>query len=170
MHALFRSLFLMICVAALLFWGRPGGQNSCSNTLDADLIRLSGVCPLFIEGLEGVDKGRIDSRWGVGPETKISFILAREGTVYLHYRISNPIQGQDLDILANEVTIKKYTNMPTQVDLNPWVSARIAFKGTRGINTIIFRYKDWNYKTTAFIPQDSRRFAVNFTALQILAE
>jgi len=160
----------MICVAALLFWGRPGGQNTCSNTLDADLIRLSGVCPLFIEGMGGVDKGRFDSRWGFGPETRISFILAQEGTVYLHYRISNLIQGQDLDILANDVTIKKYTDMPSQTDLKPWVSARIAFKGMRGINTIIFRYKDWNYKTTPVIPQDTRRFAVNFTTLQILAE
>lgn len=170
MFALFRYLLLMALVIGLLFWGRPHGQQSCYDMLDADLIRLSGVCPVFAEGLGGVDTGRIDSRWGYGPETRLTFILANTDSVYLRYRISNPISGQGMEISANGVILKRYTDMPAQTGLAPWVEARIVFKGKVGINTVVFRYADWNHKSSSFVAEDSRPLAMSFTALQLFAQ
>ena len=112
--------------------------------------------------------GLLRHRWALGPETIMAFILSNEKEIRLHLAFNNPIRGQQMDLEINGQIIKQWTNIPPHKWLNEWVDEAVSFSGKPGVNTIVFKWKDWNHNRTTFAPNDPRPLSVTFFRLRIV--
>ncbi|MBF2004284.1 MAG: hypothetical protein IGS49_02090 [Chlorogloeopsis fritschii C42_A2020_084] len=102
-------------------------------------------------------------RWALGPETNIVFQLKDSQLLNLSFKFENPIEAQNVLIEVNGVPLDSFKN------LNPGASIdrNLKFKAVKGINRIVFKYKDWNHHQTTFAPKDDRTISVQFKRLTL---
>jgi hypothetical protein len=121
-------------------------------------------------GLRGSGLFRIEdngqgepARWAIGPETLLSFRLRESKPLELTFRFVNPIEGQDVAVEINGVSVANISN----IRAGSTIERRIKFQGVAGVNRVIFRAKDWNHHKTTFIANDPRLLAIQFKELAI---
>ncbi|MBD2246373.1 hypothetical protein [Nostoc sp. FACHB-888] len=136
---------------------------------EADLIKFQVPYGLSVNGLT---LGTIEThegsrwRWGLSPETLLKFKLLNSKSVTLAFSFMNPINGQDVFVEANGVTLDKLVNISKDTN----IKRRLKFQSIPGWNTVVFKYKDWNNGKVTFAPDDERKMTVNFTQLAIEEE
>ncbi|MFN6484064.1 MULTISPECIES: hypothetical protein [unclassified Nostoc] len=133
---------------------------------EADLIKFQVPYGLNLKGLTlETHQGSI-WRWGLSPETLLKFKLPNSKSVALAFSFMNPINGQDIFVEANGVTLDKLVNISKDTN----IKRRLKFQSIPGWNTVVFKYKDWNNGKVTFAPDDERKMTVNFTQLAIEEE
>ncbi|WP_341528682.1 hypothetical protein [Nostoc sp. UHCC 0302] len=134
---------------------------------ESNLIKINSPRSLALQGLSDIEKDNKSNswRWALGPETVISFQLAKSQPLKLNFKFINLIASQNVDVEINGVAINK-----NSYEVGDQVEHSFKFQGTVGLNKIIFRYKDWNKHNTTFAPNDVRLMAINFQELLILAQ
>jgi len=133
------------------------------NIAEADLLRVRSPYGLTVAGLSEIEKNAEGSiwRWALGPETRLTFQMPRTQSLAVVFSFLNSISGQDVVVEANGVTVKI-------ADINQdTIKRRLEFQGIEGLNTIVFKYKNWNKNPVAFAPNDPRPMAIQFTQLTI---
>lgn len=136
---------------------------------EANLIKFQVPYGLNVNGLT---LGTIEThegsrwRWGLSPETLLKFKLPNSKSVTLVFTFINPINGQDVLVEANGVTLDKLVNISKDTN----IKRRLKFKSIPGWNTVVFKYKDWNNGKITFAPGDERKMTVNFTQFTIEEE
>jgi FkbM family methyltransferase len=137
-------------------------------TLDlADSNLLKVQCPdgLTVTGLFNIENNGPAERWrwAVGPETLLSFRLGDSKPLELTFRFVNPIEGQEVAVEINGVSVANISN----IRAGEIIERRIKFQGGAGVNRLIFRSKDWNHHKTTFVPNDPSPLAIQFKELAI---
>lgn len=133
---------------------------------ESDLIQTIRPYGLKLTGLNPIDQdesGINHGRWSLGPENKLEFILSENQLLELVFEFKNPIDNQSIIVEINGNTVD------TMLDIKGGATVKnnLKFRGIKGLNTIRFKYKDWNHNKAKFIPKDERHFAVYFTELSL---
>lgn len=125
-------------------------------------------------GSLGLNAGKY-YRWGLGPESSLSFFLPADATVRASLDCINFIPGQEVAIVANGnplVTLR----FPTygSLDANPGTTT-FAFAGRKGLNTVALRYKFWNMnkllgKPARYLEGIDAPVALHITGLNLTIE
>lgn len=126
------------------------------------LLKATGLS--IIEKNE--DNQNIKWRWALGPETQLTFKLLKQQPLRLNFSFSSLMNNQTVNIDLNGTPIETAINLNKSAP----VSKTLVFQGVAGLNTITFKYKDWNKNRVEFIPNDDRAMAVQFTQLAIATE
>lgn len=131
---------------------------------EADLLRVRSPYGLTITGLSEIEKNAEGSiwRWALGPETRLTFKLPRTQSLALVFSFLNSISGQDVVVEANGATLEKVADINQDT-----IKRRVEFQSLEGLNTVVFKYKNWNKNPVAFAPNDPRPLAIQFTQLTI---
>lgn len=159
------------CAIILLLFQLP--LFGCDKTarFHADLIENVLPDNFEISGLHPIERDHIlKIRWALYEETQLTFTLLKEKKLRLYLAFNNPIPGQQVDLEINGQIIKQWTDIPQHNWLNEWIDEAVSFTGKPGVNTIVFRYKDWNHNRTTFVPNDPRPLSVAFLRLRIDGE
>jgi hypothetical protein len=110
------------------------------------------------------DNGQVErARWAIGAESKLSFLLRESKPLELTFRFLNPIEGQEVAVEINGVSIAHISNIRSGTT----IERRLKFQGVAGVNRLIFRYNDWNHHKTTFAFNDPRPLAIQFKELAI---
>ncbi|MCP6762838.1 MAG: hypothetical protein NHB32_29670 [Fischerella sp. CENA71] len=131
-----------------------------SNLLD---IRSQSTF-ISVTGLSGFEEVPPKTfRWALGSETNIMFKLKGSQSLNLSFKFENPIEAQNILIEVNGVPLESFEH------LNPGaiIDRNLSFKALKGINRIVFKYKDWNHNQVTFAPNDSRAMSIVFKRLMI---
>lgn len=154
----------LLGVVALVFWGPLGnllGPRSVNlvQDLDSDLV--------LAENLTGLEHSRVVSwRWGLGPQTKLTFRLDSDQDVRLTLRfVSYLYQGVAVAVNGESLAVIDHV-FPEGI-----VEQIFEFRGREGVNEIVISYGDWNHRAD-MAPQadDPRLLAVAFVKLTVSAE
>ncbi len=124
-------------------------------TLDRN-IRTSGLL-----GVEA-DKGG-KWRWGLGPETAVTFTLPEKRRIGLELEYSNVIERQGLSILVNGKEVYAVLDLEKCQWLKGNAQLRLEVEGMPGENTILLRYAKWNGHGGVVAENDTNPYALAFT-------
>lgn len=118
---------------------------------ESNLLQVRAPHSLNTMGLSEIEKNAQGGnwRWGLGPETLLSFKLSKSQTLDLTFRFVNPIAAQDVGVEINAVAVEKISN----TKVGETISRSFKFQGVAGLNNIIFRYQDWNKHQITFAPK-----------------
>jgi hypothetical protein len=132
---------------------------------EADLLRVRSPYGLTISGLSEIEKNAQGSswRWALGPETRLSFKLPSSQSLALVFSFVNPISSQDVVVEANGVTVGRFVD----IKKDDIIKRRVNFKSIEGLNTVVFKYKNWNKNQVTFAPNDPRPMAIKLAQLAI---
>lgn len=121
-----------------------------------------------VTGLSKIEQNEQNSkwRWALGAETKITFNLRKPQPLQLGFSLTSPINNQNINIELNGTPI--YTSI--NLNKSDVASRTTILQGFTGLNTITFKYKDWNKNGVTFEPNDDRPMAVSFNQLVIATE
>ncbi len=135
------------------------------NTSEADLLRVNSPSSLITTGLSLTEKNAQGSslRWALGPETRLTFKLAKSQSLTLDFSFVNPIINQDVVVEANGVIIGKFVD----INKNDSIKSHVKFQGLDGFNKVVFKYENWNKNQVTFAPDDERAMAILFTQLAL---
>lgn len=140
-----------------------------SKPVPGDLFNLVTMnASIAVQGLGGIERDPAGTwRWGLGPETEISFTLPTPGEVQFDLRFCNVIEGQHVEVLANGEKMMNLANLPKQAWLNEDTQAVLRFNGHAGRNTITLRYALWNHHGTEISQSDAMPYAMALTGLTL---
>lgn len=147
----------------------PGATDLQSQTfLDpsgTDLVQVRSLDGLTVTGIDLIEKNAQTSwRWAIGPETRLTFKLAKAQPLLVVFSFNNPISDQDVVIEANGKTVDKILDIKQNGAI---IQHSVEFQAVEGVNTVVFKYKNWNKRPVTFAPEDPRQMAVAFTQLAI---
>ena len=103
-------------------------------------------------------------RFGLGPETVLTFNSVEKTTMQLNFQLHNLIPGQEVSIWVNGTEKRHFTELNHR---GKPVTGTVEFESVAGRNEIRLVYADWNHKQTAYFPKDARPVAINILALAI---
>lgn len=136
----------------------------------ADLLAGTNIKSIQVGGLGQTEESRRQRFiWGFGPQTLLVFTLQQPRRLRLEYGISNTLPGQHVQVVVNDV-IMAQNAFPEGCDGNESQKAVLVFNAKAGLNTISFRYDDWNGHKTMLNAEDGRPLAVRFTTLRLVAD
>ena len=157
-------LGVVAILAGLVLWGPLG---NILGVRSVDVIQVIDSPYVALENVSEPESSAVVRwRWGLGPETRLTFALDQDQEVeavlrfvsylYLEYEIE--VNGEQV-AFADDVFPKGLFN------------EELRFMGQEGINEIVIRYSDWNHKADQ-APQDDdpRPLAVAFVRLKITAQ
>jgi len=122
---------------------------------------------IAVQGLGGIERDQMGKwRWGMGPETEITFDLPAPGEVEFDLRFCNIIEGQQMAILANDEKLADLKNLPKQAWLRDTRTV-LRFQGNAGRNTFTIRYGLWNRYGAEVSQTDATPYALAFTGLTL---
>lgn len=132
-----------------------------------NLLESRNPYGLTITGLSEIEQDQQNNRWrwGLGPETRLSFKLSTSQKIVLSFSFNNPIDNQEVLLKVNGQVIRNILN----ISENKVKEDLIEFTGKKGINNIVFKYKDWNQNNISFAPKDKRNMAIYFTKLKLFS-
>jgi len=132
---------------------------------ESNLLEVQSPYGLTVTGLFNIENNGPAERWrwAVGPETLLSFRLRDSKPLELTLRFVNPIEGQEVAVEINGVSVANISN----IRAGEIIERRIKFEGGAGVNRLIFRAKDWNHHKTTFAPNDPSPLAIQFKELAI---
>ncbi|MEA5597532.1 hypothetical protein [Rivularia sp. UHCC 0363] len=132
---------------------------------EANLITSSSSSSfLSITGLS-VTEGTTSNkwRWALGSDSSISFRLPESQLLKLSFAFNNPIEAQNIIVEFNGETKAIFKDLKKDAIVNH----DIKIKAIKGINHIVFKYKDWNTNKVTFAHNDSRPMSIRFNKLVI---
>jgi len=134
---------------------------------ETNLLKTSSQSSFMsILGLSYIEENtQINWRWALGPETNIVFKLNDSQLFDLSFKFDNPIEGQNVVVEVNGVTVKSFNNLIKNASVDSHL--RLQASTSKGINRVVFKYKYWNSNQTRFAPNDYREMSVLFTRLLI---
>jgi FkbM family methyltransferase len=132
---------------------------------ESNLLEVQSPYGLTVTGLFNIENNRPAERWrwAIGPETLLSFRLRDSKPLELTFRFVNPIEGQEVAVEINGVSVANISN----IRAGAIIERRIKFQGGAGVNRVIFSSKDWNHHKTTFVPNDPSPLAIQFKELAI---
>jgi hypothetical protein len=133
-----------------------------------DLLREGPRPRAAVSGLYNLESGGANEfRWAAGTGVAIVFELAEAGPATLALAAATFVPGQNLAVAVNGVPVFAGP-VPRQGDaLSPDRRRLVAFTGRRGLNLIAISFADYNRKTTAYAPGDTRLLAAAFDELTL---
>ncbi len=150
----------------------PGGnlETSAFRGFDLEIIptgvfdSASGpaVTPMHFGKIEHNDANIW--RWGLGPQSQLTFDLAEAASVWLEFDFANVIAGQTVTVMANGEVLKVLPDLPADAR----ESLRIPIAGHPGRNTVTIGYSDWNHGRTTFSEGDIRPMALFIRKLRVV--
>lgn len=134
--------------------------------VESNLLKFHSPPGLRVTGLFSIEDYGQEverARWAIGPETLLSFRLGESKPLELTFRFVNPIEGQEVAVEINGVSVANISN----IRAGTTIERRIKFQGVAGVNRLILSSNDWNHHKTTFAPNDPRRLAIQFKELAI---
>lgn len=106
---------------------------------ESNLIKVSSPYSLTTSGLSDITNYQQSwyFRWGMNPETVLSFALSEPQALKLTFRFESFIGLYDVSLEINGETIDNFS----KTVMGSSVNRNIEFQGIKGTNKIIFRYK-----------------------------
>jgi len=103
-------------------------------------------------------------RFGLGPSTTFEFTDTRIRTVALSFSVVGLFPEQEFGVEVNGQTRHHVTGIPVQRSA---LTQTATFTTQPGVNTVVLQYKDWNRRSQAYLPGESRVLAAKFVRLSI---
>jgi hypothetical protein len=165
---LVRSALVFVVIAAV--WSATlWVKRDAASDINYDL--LSGDSPgVALLGFHGVehDRGRV-WRWMDGPNACLGLTMPKEREVVFTFSAMNPIPGQRLDVVLNNVKVASYDNLAVGTWDKAGIRGELKLRLRVGGNTLCFEFADYNHHLTAFAPGDPSPYALAITGLTLVA-
>jgi len=127
-----------------------------------DLLKVSPA-QLVTVGLEPAEySGDTRWRWGMGPKTEMLFSLPVPVNITLTLEYDPLAEGQEVAVEFNGTPIETLSHSTGQRTYRQYL-----LPGRKENNVIKLSFNDWNHKTRAYVPGDSRQLAVSFNKLEL---
>ena len=151
-------------LAAMILWGPLGNLLGARSV---DLIRDGDGPYARAESLSEVERSEVVQwRWGLGPETRVSFVLDGDQEVGVDIRFVSYLY-QTVTLEANDQVLRVIDDVFPE----GLIEEALHFRGRDGDNVVLIRYSDWNHKADqAPQPGDPRPTSVALVKLRISAE
>ena len=150
----------------------PGGnlETAAFRGFDLEIVplgRFDSPVPFAVEegGIGKIEHNAANIwRWGLGPQSSLSFTLPRDGAYLLDLDFANVIAGQGVTVSANGATLASFSGLAP----NAQIARRIRIHGHKGRNAIVLAYTDWNHGKSTFAATDVRPMALFIRKLRLL--
>ncbi|MEQ9000840.1 MAG: hypothetical protein RID53_30600 [Coleofasciculus sp. B1-GNL1-01] len=132
--------------------------------VEFNLLESRNPSGLTITGLSEIEQDQKNNRWrwGLGPETRLSFQLSTSQKIVLTFSFHNPIDNQEVLLEINGQVIRNFLDISKDTVKKEFIE----FSGKKGVNSIVFKYNDWNHNNISFAPKDQRNMAIYFTEIK----
>lgn len=138
-------------------------------TLPVDLLSGAPRDDIIVNGLSGLERNNNEVwRWAIGPQTKINFFVDNQIKLNLKFAFKNgvPIPNQAVTVKFNGDDIRYFS--ASKIAMHEIISEDLTLKTKKGVNTIEFKYDDWNHGKVVS-GKDPRQLSIVFMDLSLKA-